>query len=822
MSAVSTTLFRFKSPLTIAIHSIMLGTLFSSFSTISLAAETTPVLSKTQSVQIRAGNLDQALALFAGQTNSELSYDPILVAGKKTQGLNGQYTFEQGITQLLKGTGLTLVKRQDGTWGIINSKTQPREVGQLQSIHSTATQQGQRSNSAQLPLITVTADNPTYTSRKSTSATKLNLSQKETPQSISVITSQQIQDQHLTSLEDVMDQTPGISAFKQGQRAAGYRTFSARGFSISNYLRDGIPTSYGATYGKDIAALENSAIYEKIEVIRGSTGLTTGSGNPAASINLVRKRPTDDLKGSVQVSAGLWNNYSSTVDVSGPLDQSGDLKGRMVMSAQEGDNWQDRYDFSDKLIYGALDYDVSDKTVLTSALTYEKTRANDATAQGFPFYTRTQTGVINSVQTIFDRKDNPATDFAYSDTERLNILAGVEHQFNDNWKGVANYSYSDSEMDRVVGVAGSTFFDPDKDRMSIVYGRIYTAPKVHSLDLYTTGKFTAFDHEHTLSFGVNGYTLTDKNLFKLARNGIASISNWNGQPISYGDIPSKDLATDVDSKQLGIFGAANLQLLDPLKLVLGSRLSYWERDNGPENKQKENGVFTPYAGLIYDINHYLSAYASYTSIFNPSSRKDIDNNYLDPEQGNTSEFGLKSEFYDGLLNTSLAYFISKMDTSVVGGTQADGSTYYVQANDTKTKGWELTIAGEILPNWNIQAGYTYTDAKDNNGIRLNAAEIPKQLFKLFTSYKINQLTVGAGVNWQSEIYSQVANLKPLQLQEDRQKSYALVNAMAKYQINKDMDVRINLTNLFDKEYKQSVYNVYGDPRNFTATFTYKF
>ena len=120
MPAASTTLFRFKSPLTIAIHSIMLGTLFSSFSTISLAAETTPVLSKTQSVQIRAGNLDQALALFAGQTNSELSYDPILVAGKKTQGLNGQYTFEQGITQLLKGTGLTLVKRQDGTWGIIN------------------------------------------------------------------------------------------------------------------------------------------------------------------------------------------------------------------------------------------------------------------------------------------------------------------------------------------------------------------------------------------------------------------------------------------------------------------------------------------------------------------------------------------------------------------------------------------------------------------------------------------------------------------------------------------------------------------------------
>jgi outer membrane receptor for ferric coprogen and ferric-rhodotorulic acid len=184
----------------------------------------------------------------------------------------------------------------------------------------------------------------------------------------------------------------------------------------------------------------------------------------------------------------------------------------------------------------------------------------------------------------------------------------------------------------------------------------------------------------------------------------------------------KDLATDVDSKQLGIFGAANLQLLDPLKLVLGSRLSYWERDNGPENKQKENGVFTPYAGLIYDINHYLSAYASYTSIFNPSSRKDIDNNYLDPEQGNTSEFGLKSEFYDGL-RIPVWLILSQKWIPRGWWYSSRWLDLLCSSQRHENQRLELTVAGEILPNWNIQAGYTYTDAKDNNGIRLNAAEI---------------------------------------------------------------------------------------------------
>ncbi|WP_047021895.1 TonB-dependent receptor domain-containing protein, partial [Aliarcobacter butzleri] len=111
--------------------------------------------------------------------------------------------------------------------------------------------------------------------------------------------------------------------------------------------------------------------------------------------------------------------------------------------------------------------------------------------------------------------------------------------------------------------------------------------------------------------------------------------------------------------------------------------------------------------------------------------------------------------------------------------------------------WDLTIGGEILENWNMSGGYTYTNAKDKDGERLNAAFVPKQTFKLFTSYKYNKFTIGGGVNWQSEInaINKYNTTKLIQ-----QKAYVVANAMAKYEVKKDFDVILNVNNLFDKTY----------------------
>lgn len=680
----------------------------------------------------------------------------------------------------------------------------------------------------QLPTITVKAnqDTTTYTEKSSSAATKLNLALKETPQSVTVFTQQQIQDQNLLTTHDVLNQTPGVSVTQYGQQGAGYTTYSARGFKINNVQREGIPSSVESFGGNDMLGLEDSALYERIEVIRGSTGLTTGSGNPSASINYVRKRPTAEAKGSVNLQAGSWDNYRSQFDVSGALNQDESVRGRFIAAYSEGDSAQERFHKQNAVVYGALDFDLSEKTTLTSALTLQQVKIDDATAHGFPFVSSDKPAQV----VHFDRDDNPAADWTYSDTEKLNLFLGLEHQFNDNWKGVANYAYTHSDNDRVYGVAGSgalVYQDDIKNNnyqlkageMVVTGGRFVNTPDVHALDLYVSGQFGAWGQQHDVSFGLNGYSVKSDDP-KFARVFTPTkIDGWNGQVLK--PEIKENGRTIVDEYQLGAFATAKLQLLDPLKLIIGGRVSTWERDvTGLQ--QKEDAIVTPYAGLIFDLTDQVAAYASYTSIFQPSSNKNVAGDYLDPEEGNSIEVGLKGAFFGDRLNASAAYFELQQDNAAVkDGTNLtpEGGQAYLAVDGAEVKGYDFTLAGELLPNWNIQAGYTYTDATDANGARLDTTT-PKQLVKLFTSYKWNDLTVGGGVNWQSEIHEKGA--EDLKAQYNQQDSYYLVNLMARYNVRPDMSVGLNVNNLFDEEYKVNVSNSWGTARNVTASVNFKF
>ncbi|WP_047022452.1 TonB-dependent siderophore receptor, partial [Aliarcobacter butzleri] len=181
-------------------------------------------------------------------------------------------------------------------------------------------------------------DSTSYTIKESSSATKLDLSLKETPQSITVITQQQIEDQNLQDVNDVLLQTPGVSVTQMGQKTSGFNTYYSRGMQITNVQRDGVPTSIKSFGTTELMGIENSALYERIEVTRGSTGLTNGTGNPAASINYVRKKPTKDFQGNTKISYGSWDTYEGTMDISGGLNESKSIRGKLVASYGEGDN----------------------------------------------------------------------------------------------------------------------------------------------------------------------------------------------------------------------------------------------------------------------------------------------------------------------------------------------------------------------------------------------------------------------------------------------------------------------------------------------------
>ncbi|MCH7302273.1 TonB-dependent receptor, partial [Pseudomonas capeferrum] len=242
--------------------------------------------------------------------------------------------------------------------------------------------------------------------------------------------------------------------------------------------------------------------------------------------------------------------------------------------------------------------------------------------------------------------------------------------------------------------------------------------------------------------------------------------------------------------------------------------------------RSETGVVTPYIGLVYDLNENWSAYASYTSIFKPQSNKDVGGTYLDPLEGENYELGLKSEFWDKRLTTAFSVFEVHQDNLAVadGSNLApDGNQAYRAESGTKTRGFEMEMAGEILPDWQVSASYTYAVSKDSDGDRLNT-EVPRDTLKLFTSYRLQsvpQLKVGGGVRWQGTEYYKGAGPNDETFTQD---PYSVVDLMAQYAFTPQTSVSLNLNNVFDKTYYTAIGSRgwYGSPRSATATLVYAF
>ncbi|CAM9180784.1 TonB-dependent siderophore receptor [Acinetobacter bereziniae] len=706
--------------------------------------------------------------------------------------------------------------------------------------------------STQLPTIEVKADTEKttgYTERKSRAATKLDLTLKETPQSVTVMTSQHIEDQNLNTVEEVLSQTPGIYVQRYGaQGAVGnggeYTFYYARGNQILNYQVDGVMTS-PATSGKNGSSLSNlnPIIYENITVLKGAAGLTNGAGYPSASINLNRKHATSTTPtGQIQLNVGSNQAIRSTFDAQSALTSSGDVRGRVVAAYGQSDSWRDWGDQRDATLYAVVDADLSEKTQFSVGSLLSRSRLNGQGVHGITVF-----GDDGTLMP-FNREFNPNARWAYSNVDTLNLFTELKHEFNNRWKIQANYNYTKQDINALYGVIGVAQVDYTEMTASLAASQNDFSPEEHSLDLSVTGDYSLLGREHELMLGASYQNLKSNNnaYAGYSSKDTINLNTWNGQIALP---PEARIATGVSNKdyqQSGYYLATRLNPIDSLHIIVGGRLSNYDlkthstntvRNTVSDSKIKESNQFTPYAGITFDISSYLTAYASYTNIFLPQTNRDYAYNMLAPQQGDNYEGGFKASFYDDRLNMSAAYFQAKMDNvaesagkysdtdqAVINGWTTAGSTYYHGVKGAKTQGFELEISGQILPEWNIQAGYTQAETKDKNGQRINT-DRPTQQFKLFTTYNLpvmeNKLTVGAGVNWQNEFYDK--SKTGLNYEAFRQKSFGLVDVMARYAINKDLNLGLNVSNLTDEKYRLNTWaNTYGDPRRYTASIQYKF
>ncbi|WP_312255630.1 TonB-dependent siderophore receptor [Stutzerimonas nitrititolerans] len=223
----------------------------------------------------------------------------------------------------------------------------------------------------------ITEGTGSYTTGSTSSSTRLNLTPRETPQSITVITRQRMEDQKLENLPDALDATTGVivKLFSMGADAP---QMWARGSSITNFQIDGVPTTSSlANY------LQSTIAYDRIEVVRGATGMMNGVGSPSATINMIRKRPTFDPQTSISVEAGSWDRYGTGIDVSGPLTESGNVRGRLAADYKTQHAWTDNYEQENTALYGIGEIDLTDNTLLSVGFNHIK-RYTDSATRLFP------------------------------------------------------------------------------------------------------------------------------------------------------------------------------------------------------------------------------------------------------------------------------------------------------------------------------------------------------------------------------------------------------------------------------------------------------
>ncbi|MBE8718231.1 TonB-dependent siderophore receptor [Cellvibrio polysaccharolyticus] len=759
-----------------------------------VAAETATLTARDY--QLDAGPLGRTLSSVAVQASIPLSFDTALTRGKNAPTLSGNYTPLQALEALLNGSGLQLVRKADGSYTLQVISGTPR----LATVAVSGKAMG-----------STTEGTGSYTTESTSSSTRLNLSLQETPQPISVITRQRMEDQGLNTLNEVLDATTGITVKSFGVGGDGPQLW-ARGSSITNFQVEGVPSSSSMSN-----YLQSSVMYDRVEIVKGATGMMSGLGTPSATVNMIRKRPTGEPLTDITMEGGTWSRYGVGLDVSRTLNEEASVRGRLVADYKNQQAWADNYQQEYGVLYGIGEVDLGINTLLTLGFSHI-TRNTDAPIR--PFFIQYSNGQPNGAKP----SNYAAPSWTYYDHQLNSLFSSVEHTFDSGWSAKAELTHTRYKYDAIIA---SLQGGVDQLTGLGAYAQMplwANEAEQTSLDSYITGPFTLFGRQHEV---IGGITLSQVDQespgYPTYRQNVTDIFNWTNtisEPtfIQTGDVETKE-------NQFSAYLSSRLQVSDATSLLLGGRITDWERDRKAftyanssvsNSRDREHNVVIPYLGIVHELNNILSLYSSYTRIFNPHGVRvrDVNNMSLDPEEGTSYEAGIKAGFNDGALTSSLSLFRTEQDNLALYNIAL---VAYEAANNAVTEGVEVELNGQLAEGWQFSAGYTYSETKDKDGQRV-MTRIPRNSVKLFTTYRLpgdwNRFTLGGGINWESKTGDDYI-----------QGGYALMKLMARYEVNKQLAITAHLNNALDKEYYVALGGsggTFGDPRNFMISAKYSF
>jgi outer membrane receptor for ferric coprogen and ferric-rhodotorulic acid len=657
--------------------------------------------------------------------------------------------------------------------------------------------------------------------RISNGATNLDLDIKDTPQSISVVSSELMSQFGANSVNDALRLATGV---RVDEWETNRTSFSARGFDILNTQIDGVgmPNSWGIATG----AMDTFG-YEKVEVIRGANGLLTGVGNAAGTINYVRKRPTNERQGTLGLSYGSWDTVRAEADYSTPFTAGGTWAGRVVAAHEEGESWLQANENSRTYFYGVVDGQVGENGTLAAGYSYQRAKSDGIMWGALVF--------VNSdgTQNEWPRDATTTQDWTYWNTTEQTAFVEYTHQLGADWQLKASYNYRRGEGDDRMFYAydgQGTGLDPDTGLGLVGYpwgGKDESDAHLGAITL--DGRFQLFGREQQAMLGVS-VSRAESSGWELSAD--SSSPAWGPLPpfpyptdaIPEPDWSEPSLYSVLNQRLKRVFGATRISLSDRLNAIVGANYAQYRRDGMSYalTFDQTTSHTSPYAGLTFDFTDNVLGYVSYSDIYQPQDQVDANDRYLDPSKGVNYEAGIKAEWLDGRLLTTLAVFKADQQglATPTGQYNEFGQTIYAPV-DVKSTGVELEAVGQLTENLDLVVGYTALKMDGLNGDD-TYPWVPRRSANLILSARAPgyaALSYGIGGRWQGEIWNVESSGFTV-----RQDSYAVLNGFMAWDFVENASVRLNVNNLFNEKYINTLRysGYYGAPSNYSVTLNWRF
>jgi len=776
---------------------------------------------KPQPFNIPALPLDSALTQLADTAGLRLLYSAELAGKLRSHAVSGQYTPEQALKILLSGSGLSLRKTADDAFTVEESAN----AGEPQSMTlPTVTVVGKAEYDSNDPY------NPDYHRTNASTATKTDTPIMETPYSVAVIPQQILKDQQVIRVEEAVQNVAGVKAnFGSGGL---FDAFTMRGFQYTNLYRDGflLPAGLGAS-----DARLQTANVERVEVLKGPGSILFGRNEPGGIINLVTKRPQATPYHSIQQQFGSYDFYRTAVDSTGAITSDDTLLYRVNLSYENANSFRDFVKTDTVFFAPSLTWNISDKTQANLDITYQ--HFDDTTDSGIPVVGNRPASVPINRQ-ISDPFNNSNVG------DRTLVSANWSHAFNENWKfshrfgveffdAAQNFTFFGGK----VGADGNLVNNPSGSTARRGFNNGTSNQQEYYTTLNLTGKFNTAMLEHTMLWGFDYFVIDNGGTGACCR-AIPPGANFNiYNPTYLTSAPDITLTPKDDFNQewYGLYIQDQIKLPFNLYGNVGLRYDHAIGRNETQNiTNTDDNRVSPRGGLLWRPMQWLSVYGNYTENFGPSNTlffRAPGQPALPPQTAEEWELGAKTEFFDGRLAASFAYFdLTRKNMSVLDPSNPSVSR---AIGEQESRGYEFETSGEVLPGWRVIGAYTHMPyaninedgAFGNTGNRM--FNTPRNFGSLWNTYEfqnaaLHGLKVGGGVLAADQ--SQGRNLNDFQLP-----GYATINMLASYGLNvgkSKVTLQLNVNNLLDKTYYTGTNTDtrvgLGSPRTFLGSVKLEF